>query len=219
MIAEMYRDRDWESDNAPDLKMFVEGVTERPPWSTAAAPREAIQPLQLAKHWGKSISVEPRLLADAEMLGWRHQGISLPTGQAKILILTHDHALALMYRVNLESHGLAVFEAEDGLIGLEFAKRERPDLILLDWMMRSGLDGAQVAEELRKDDIPFIFVTARREFRDQWRGLELGAVDYITVPCDPAGLGDHIRELVEQTPELQARRRARIARLEAESGG
>jgi hypothetical protein len=58
MIAEMFRDRDWEGDDAPDVKAFVEDVSEGT-WSTAASPQEAVQQVQLAKHWRKStISVE-----------------------------------------------------------------------------------------------------------------------------------------------------------------
>jgi hypothetical protein len=54
MIAEMFRER----DDAPDVKLFVDGASERPPWSTASSPQEAVPPLQLAKHfWKSTISV------------------------------------------------------------------------------------------------------------------------------------------------------------------
>jgi hypothetical protein len=57
MIAEMLRDRNWEGDDAPDVKVVVEGSQET--WSKTASPQEAAQPLELAKHWGKStISVQ-----------------------------------------------------------------------------------------------------------------------------------------------------------------
>ena len=109
--------------------------------------------------------------------------------------------IRLLCRVNLEAHGFDVIEAADGLAGLEAAERELPDLILLDVMM-PGLDGWMVADRLRKipttREIPVVFLTPRREYRDQLRGLELGAVDYITVPFNPlelrrsGGVGDQV---------------------------
>ena len=76
-----------------------------------------------------------------------------------------------------------MLEAADGISGVEVARAERPDVILLDVMM-PGLDGWQVAESLMEDEttshIPLIFLTARAELRDRAKGLELGGgIDYI----------------------------------------
>jgi hypothetical protein len=69
MITEMFRDRDWEGDDAPNVKAFVEGASEG---TSAASPQEAVQPVRLAKHRPKSISVEefndPQLRAAMEQL-------------------------------------------------------------------------------------------------------------------------------------------------------
>jgi DNA-binding response OmpR family regulator len=112
-----------------------------------------------------------------------------------------------------------VVEATDGRSGLECAASDSPDLIFLDTEM-PGLVGSQVAAALRADDatraIPFVFVTARAKYRDRLRGLELGAVDYITLPTNPVTLAAHVRSLLEQTPEeLEALRRQRLAEVRA----
>jgi DNA-binding response OmpR family regulator len=81
-----------------------------------------------------------------------------------------------------------VIEAADGVQGLELARAEHPDVVTLDVMI-PRLDGWHVAKELQEDaatrDIPIVFLTPCAEHRDRLRGLELGAVDYITVPTDP----------------------------------
>jgi hypothetical protein len=57
MIAHMFRDRDWESDDAPNVKMFVEHENQDA-WSAADSPGDAVQPVQYAKHFGKSMPLE-----------------------------------------------------------------------------------------------------------------------------------------------------------------
>ena len=113
---------------------------------------------------------------------------------------------------------MEIIEAEDGPSGLEAARSERPDAILLDVMM-PGMDGWQVLEELlddeRTNDIPIIFLTARAEVRDQARGLELGGVDYITKPFSPVDLAPLVEDLLErvQRGEGQDIRRKRLEEL------
>jgi len=81
--------------------------------------------------------------------------------------------------------GFAVVSAEQGLRGLELARREAPDLILCDVMM-PGLDGHGVLQALRAEPatatIPFIFLTAKGEKLDQRAGMNLGADDYLVKP-------------------------------------
>jgi len=84
---------------------------------------------------------------------------------------------------------MKVIEAADGPSGLEQAREHTPDVVLLDVMM-PGLDGWRVAEHLLEDErtneIPIIFLTARAEFRDRARGLDIGGVDYVHEAVQPA---------------------------------
>src|SRR5207237_5886182 len=84
----------------------------------------------------------------------------------KVLVIDDEAPIRLLCRVNLEAEGMDVLEAEDGPSGIEKARDEQPDVILLDVMMPQ-LDGWQVAERLldeeRTRDIPIIFLTAAAE--------------------------------------------------------
>ena len=137
---------------------------------------------------------------------------------ARVLVIDDEAPIRLLCRVNLEAAGMEIIEAEDGPSGLEAARSERPDAILLDVMM-PGLDGWGVAEALLEDDeteeIPIIFLTARAEVRDQARGLELGGVDYITKPFSPVDLAPLVEDLLErvQRGEGQDIRRKRLEEL------
>ena len=92
-----------------------------------------------------------------------------------------------------------VLEAADGPSGLEKARAETPDVVLLDVMM-PGLDGWRVAEELlddpRTESIPIVFLTARAELRDRARGIDLGGIDYVTKPFNPVELAPLVRALL-----------------------
>jgi CheY-like chemotaxis protein len=115
---------------------------------------------------------------------------------------------------------MEVIEAADGLTGVQLAKRELPDLILLGVMM-PGLDGWQVAEELAKDqetrEIPIVFLTARDALKDRVRGFDLGALDYITKPFNPMELALRVRGLLERIErgEREELRREKISELRA----
>ncbi|HYK07609.1 MAG TPA: response regulator [Gaiellaceae bacterium] len=118
-----------------------------------------------------------------------------------VLVIDDEAPIRLLCRVNLEAEGMPVLEAGDGPTGLETARTETPDVILLDVMM-PGLDGWGVAEALLEDeltaDIPIIFLTARAEFRDRARGLDIGGVDYITKPFNPVELAPLVRGLLDR---------------------
>ena len=119
----------------------------------------------------------------------------------KVLVIDDEAPIRLLCRVNLEAEQMAVVEAPDGPTGLEKARTESPDVILLDVMM-PGLDGWRVAEQLLEDeqtrDIPIVFLTARAEFRDRAKGLNLGGVDYVTKPFNPLELATLVRELLDR---------------------
>ena len=119
--------------------------------------------------------------------------------QTHVLVIDDEAPIRLLCRVNLEAEGMAVIEAADGPTGLEQAREHTPDVVLLDVMM-PGLDGWRVAEQLLEDErtheIPIIFLTARAEFRDRARGLDIGGIDYVTKPFNPLELAPLVRELL-----------------------
>ena len=142
----------------------------------------------------------------------------------RVLVIDDEPPIRLLCRVNLEAEGMEVLEASDGPTGLEKARNEAPDVILLDVMM-PGLDGWQVAEELIDGEgtnaIPIVFLTARAEARDRARGLDLGGIDYVTKPFNPVELADLIRELLGRVErgEQTNMRKEKLARLRRMANG
>jgi two-component system alkaline phosphatase synthesis response regulator PhoP len=138
----------------------------------------------------------------------------------KTLVIDDEAPIRLLCRVNLEAEGIEVFEAAEGETGLELAKRERPDAILLDVMM-PGLDGWNVAEQLLADEdtraIPIIFLTARADLRDRVRGLDVGGLDYVTKPFNPVELATLVREVVAavERGDREQLRTERVAELKS----
>jgi DNA-binding response OmpR family regulator len=118
-----------------------------------------------------------------------------------VLVIDDEEPIRLLCSVNLAAEGIEVLEAADGPSGLEQAREHRPDVVLLDVMM-PGLDGWQVAERLLEDErtsrIPIIFLTARAEFRDRARGLDIGGIDYVTKPFNPLELAPLVRGLLQR---------------------
>ncbi len=138
----------------------------------------------------------------------------------KVLVIDDEAPIRLLCRVNLEAEGMEVTEADNGETGLERARAERPDVILLDVMM-PRLDGWRVAEELSRDaatrGIPIIFLTARAELQDRARGLKAGGVDYVPKPFNPIELASLIEGVLARVErgEREDLRQERIAELRA----
>ena len=136
----------------------------------------------------------------------------------RVLVIDDEAPIRLLCRVNLEAEGMEVLEAGDGPSGLERARAEAPDVILLDVMM-PGLDGWRVAEELLDDQsterIPIVFLTARAELRDRARGIDLGGVDYITKPFNPVELASMVNGLLGRVDagEREELRREKLSEL------
>ena len=135
-----------------------------------------------------------------------------------VLVIDDEEPIRLLCSVNLAAEGIEVLEAADGPTGLDQAREHRPDVVLLDVMM-PGLDGWQVAERLLEDErtsrIPIIFLTARAEFRDRARGLDIGGIDYVTKPFNPLELAPLVRGVLERVGrgEADELRRERLAEL------
>lgn len=100
----------------------------------------------------------------------------------KILLVEDDPFLLSMYSVKFELEGFTVMTAEDGEKGLNMAKKEEPDIILLDIMLPK-MDGFEVLKELKKDEkmkkIPVILLTNLSQKKEVSQGLSLGADDYL----------------------------------------
>lgn len=118
----------------------------------------------------------------------------------KILVVDDEPNIVDILRFNLQREGYEVVAAYDGQEGLDKARSEGPDLILLDVMLPL-LDGFQVCEELRRTDklTPIIMLTAREEERDRVMGLELGADDYVVKPFSVRELLARVRTNIRRT--------------------
>ena len=119
----------------------------------------------------------------------------------RVLVVDDERAIRLLCRVNLAASGMDVLEAADGQAGLDLARKERPDLVLLDVMM-PGVDGWTVARELAASeetrDIPIVFLTARAEPADKRLGEQLGGVGYLIKPFDPVSIGDVVEDVLSR---------------------
>jgi two-component system alkaline phosphatase synthesis response regulator PhoP len=131
----------------------------------------------------------------------------MEVNDVKILLVDDESDVLDFMKYNLEKEGFWVYTAQDGLEGLQLAKKINPDIIILDLMMPK-LDGIETCRELRalpefKNTI-ITFLTARDEDYSQIAGFEVGADDYITKPIKPRVFISRIRAL--------------LRRLEANSG-
>ena len=116
-----------------------------------------------------------------------------------ILVVDDEPKIARLARDYLEKNGFRVTIAADGQSALTMARREKPDLIILDLMLPI-LDGREVCKTLRREsDVPIIMLTALAEEVDQITGLEIGADDYITKPLSPRTLVARVRALLRRT--------------------
>jgi len=130
----------------------------------------------------------------------------------KILVVEDEKDLVELLVFNLEKEGFRLLSAYDGISGLEMARREEPDLIVLDLML-PGLMGTDVCKELRKDArtarIPVLMLTAKGEEIDRVVGFEVGADDYIVKPFSMRELLLRIRAVLrrceDQAPPLSGK--------------
>jgi DNA-binding response OmpR family regulator len=118
---------------------------------------------------------------------------------AKILVVDDESKIVKLVRSYLEQASYAVVEAGDGQTALIQARREKPDLVILDLGL-PGIDGLEVARILRREgNTPIIMLTARIEDTDKIVGLELGADDYMTKPFNPRELVARVRAVLRRT--------------------
>jgi phosphate regulon transcriptional regulator PhoB len=119
----------------------------------------------------------------------------------KILIVDDEQDLVKLVRFNLEKDGYKVISASNGEDALLLARKEMPDLVVLDLML-PGIDGLEVCKKLKADtelvNIAVIMLTAKGEESDITLGLKLGADDYITKPFSPKELVARVQAVLRR---------------------
>ena len=127
----------------------------------------------------------------------------------KILIVEDDRNLLDTLKYNLGKEGYDVVTAEDGAEALDIARKEKPDLIILDIMLPK-MSGFEVCRILRKEmSVPILMLTAKVDETDKIVGLEIGADDYMTKPFS-------LRELLARVRAMLRRAKMAEAQPEAE---
>ena len=143
------------------------------------------QYLVVVRPGGVSDATGPLVLATAER--------ARPVHQTAILVADDDPDVLAVIVETLEPEGYRVLTAGDGTVALDLARKERPDIVVLDWMM-PGLDGLTVCRKLRQDDdarlarIPVVLITGRSDAQDTAAGFDAGVTDYLTKPFKPSHL-------------------------------
>ena len=126
----------------------------------------------------------------------------------KILVIEDEADILEVTQYNLTREGYRVSTSRDGEDGLARAKREAPDLVILDLML-PGLDGLEVCRRMQSDPItsgiPIIMVTAKGEESDVVTGLQMGADDYVTKPFSPKELMARVKSVLRRGPLREER--------------
>ncbi len=121
-----------------------------------------------------------------------------------ILLVEDETLLADTLRYNLEREGYTVLSAADGMTGLDLARTEKPDLLILDVMLPK-LDGFSVCRIIRREsNTPIMMLTARQDEVDRIAGLELGADDYVIKPFSLGELLARVRALLRRSDRQPA---------------
>ena len=118
-----------------------------------------------------------------------------------VLVVEDDKSIATVITYNLQKEGYNVSFVTDGEEGIEAAKAEKPDIILLDWMLpsRSGIDVCMALRGHQETaNIPIIMISAKDDDLDKVTGLERGADDYITKPFAPVELLARMRAVLRR---------------------
>lgn len=118
-----------------------------------------------------------------------------------ILVVDDEEDLLDLIEYNLKQEGFDVIKAENGVEGIEMARKHHPDLMLLDIMMPK-MDGLEVVERIRDDrnlkKMPIIFLTARGDEKTEVQGLDKGGDDYITKPISTTKLISRIQAVLRR---------------------
>lgn len=139
----------------------------------------------------------------------------------KILIIEDEKNIVELLRYNLEKAGFRPLVSSKGDAGLELARKEMPDLLILDLMLPE-IDGLEICKILRQNDktanIPIIMLTAKGEEADKVVGLELGADDYVVKPFSPRELVARIKAVLRRTQNKSQSKFLKAGDLEMDLG-
>lgn len=118
----------------------------------------------------------------------------------KTILLADDHpSLRMLVHTTLDDPRYRILEAADGLMAVEMARQEHPDVLVLDWMM-PGMSGIDVATALRQDPatmtIPIIMLTAKGQDKDKEQGCAAGVYAYLVKPFSPIELLEKVEEIL-----------------------
>ena len=135
--------------------------------------------------------------------------MSLPAKNArkKVLVADDEADVLTLLSMNLQRAGFEVLRASNGREALELARKEEPDLLVLDLMMPE-LDGLEVARQIKQSgataSIPILMLTARADEVDRIVGLELGADDYVTKPFSPREIVLRVQAILRRMETVPA---------------
>jgi two-component system phosphate regulon response regulator PhoB len=137
--------------------------------------------------------------------------------RTNILVVEDESAIVELLRYNLEREGFRVTVAMDGEEALTAIAEDKPDLVLLDWMLPNA-SGLEVCRQIRRKtatrDLPVIMLTARGEESDRVRGLDVGADDYVTKPFSITELMARVKALLRRARPARDAEVLRYADLE-----
>ncbi|HKJ05669.1 MAG TPA: response regulator transcription factor [Geopsychrobacteraceae bacterium] len=122
----------------------------------------------------------------------------------RILIVEDDHNTAHLVETYLQREGFSTLIEHDGALGLQKARSETLDLVILDVML-PNVDGLEICRRLRsQSDVPILMLTAREEEIDRVLGFSLGADDYVVKPFSPRELVERVKAILRRTRPLAA---------------
>ena len=130
----------------------------------------------------------------------------MPSSPYRVLVVDDEEDIVELLRYNLEREGLVVMEARDGAEALTVARRENPDLVVLDVMM-PRMDGLEACRKIREDPVlrrmPVLMLTARGEEEDHVRGLNVGADIYLAKPISIPVFLSQVKAMLRGTERFE----------------